>query len=107
MRRSKVLQGRGLLDPVGGSRARGVLFELFRRSIPQCRVQPLVVVVMGDELFQVFGKLLEIPVLVAVDFLLLQSLHEAFTSRIGEGRQLRVIKTLAIPTSRSSTLIIL
>src|SRR5271168_3288629 len=36
----------------------------------------------GRELLQMLGKLLEIRVLLAVDFLLLQGPHEAFTKRI-------------------------
>ena len=48
-------------------------------------MQPQAIVVGADELFQMLGKLLEIRVLIAIDFLLLQGLHEAFTKRIVVG----------------------
>src|SRR6266487_4099463 len=69
-------------------RGRSVALKLFRRPVSQCRVQPQAIVVGAEELFQVLGKLVEIRILVAVDFLLLQGLHKALTSGVivGIGR---------------------
>jgi len=78
----------------GCRRCRGVPLKLLRRAISQGRMQPQAVVVGADELFQMLGELLEIRVLAAIDFLLLQGLHEAFTKRIGRARQLQRMPTV-------------
>src|SRR5450432_2449118 len=69
-------------------RGRSVALKLFRRPVSQCRMQPQAIVVGSEELFQMLGKLVEIRILVAVDFLLFQGLHKALTSRVivGIGR---------------------
>src|SRR5260370_6241437 len=86
----EIFHGRRIVGcGVGSSRrGRGVPLKLFRRAISQCRMQTQAIVVSVDELFRMLGKLVEIRILVAVDFLLFQGLHEAFTSRIivGIGR---------------------
>src|SRR5437660_12913393 len=48
-------------------------------------MQPQTIVVGVDEFFQMSGKLVEIRILVAVDFFLFQGLHKAFTSRVVVG----------------------
>src|SRR2546425_673758 len=72
---------------IGGSAGqcrsrRSVALKLFRRPVSQCRMQPQAIVISTEELFQMLGKLVEIRILVAVDFFLFQSLHKALTSRV-------------------------
>ena len=45
-------------------------------------MQPLLIVVVCDELLQVRRQILKVAVLLAVDLLLLQGLHEAFTDGV-------------------------
>src|SRR5437016_7841211 len=68
--------------------SRHVPLKVRRRPISQGRVHPFAVVVISHEFLDMFGKFLEIPILVAVDLFLLQRFHEAFTERvvIGIGR---------------------
>ncbi len=51
-------------------------------------MHPFAIVIFSDELLDMRGELLEIPIFVAVDLFLLQRFHEAFTERlvIGIGR---------------------
>jgi hypothetical protein len=49
-------------------------------------MQPLLVVIALDELFDVAPQVLQVLVLVRVNFFSLQGLDKAFTTGIGEGR---------------------
>src|ERR1035437_868673 len=66
-------------------------------------MQPKAIVVGAEELFQMLGKLVEIRILVAIDFLLFQGLHKALTSRVivGIGRTAHAWDHLAGLQNRS------
>src|SRR6202162_6709009 len=59
-----------------------LLLEFFRRPIAQCRMQTQPIVILLDELFDVHPQMIQVIVLVSVDFLLLQRFHEALTTRV-------------------------
>src|SRR5687767_4802837 len=52
LRRTEIFHGRGSRERSCRPCHRGVTLELLRRAIPQRRVQPLAVVIVFDELFQ-------------------------------------------------------
>jgi hypothetical protein len=53
-----------------------------------------------DERLDVAAQVIEIAILVGVDFFSLERFHEALTTGIGEGGQLHRMATLPIPTSK-------
>src|SRR4051812_19910887 len=57
-------------------------FKLLRRLIAKRRVETQPIVVLIEELFQVSGEILEIAILIAVNFFLFEGLHKALASRI-------------------------
>jgi hypothetical protein len=56
-----------------------------------------------DERLDVAAQVIEIAILVGVDFFSLERFHEALTTGIGEGRRLHRMTTMAIPLLKSST----
>jgi hypothetical protein len=66
-------------------------------------VQAETIVVFLDESLDVGAQVIEIAILVGVDFFSLQCFHEALATRIGEGRQLHRMTTMALPLLKSST----
>jgi hypothetical protein len=58
------------------------------------------IVVLLDERLDVAAQVIEIAILVGVDFFSLERFHEALTTGIGEGGQLHRMATLPIPTSK-------
>jgi len=61
-----------------------LLFELLRRLVAQRGVQPLPIVILLDELFDVRPQMFEVVVPAGVNFLPIQGLDEAFAARIGQ-----------------------
>ncbi len=55
-------------------RAAHLHFELLRRSVAKSGMQPLLVVIAINELFDVIAQVFEFPILVGVDFLVLKRL---------------------------------
>src|SRR5215471_20071823 len=60
----------------------GSLLELLRRFVTERRVEPHAIVVAVDEPGDVFAEIIQIAVLVGVNFLSLESLDEALATRI-------------------------
>src|SRR5712691_13118162 len=60
----------------------GSLLELLRRQIAQCRVQPLAIVILLDELLDVGAQVVEIRVLVGIDLFPLERFHEALATGV-------------------------
>src|SRR6185437_1865592 len=75
-------QGRALRN----LRGVGVLLELLRWLVAERRMQPDTVVVVVDEFRDVGAEMVEIAILVRVDFLPLQRLHETLASCSGSCR---------------------
>ena len=69
---------RGSLRWAGG-------FELLRRFVSQCRVQPEPVVIVVDELFQVGAQLIDGLVLVGVNLLALEGFDKALAEGVVVG----------------------
>ena len=64
---------------------RDLSFEAFWCLIPQRGMESLAVVVVLDELCDVFAQVLEISIFICTDFFLLQSLHEALAPGVVPG----------------------
>src|SRR5882724_13254095 len=63
----------------------GSLLELPWWNITQCRVQPLAIVILLDELQDVGAQVVEIRVLVGIDLFPLERLHEALATGVVVG----------------------
>ena len=80
-----------------------LLFELLRRLVAQRRVQPLLIVILLDELFDVRPQMLQVFVSASVNLLPLQGLDQDFAAPVGQSCQLHCIvimvrRTLTLPT---------
>jgi len=58
------------------------LFELFRGSIAQCRMQLATIVVPFDKFLDIFSQVIQVAVLVGVNLFPLQRLDEAFATGV-------------------------
>ena len=72
----------------------GGLLELLGWPVAQGRMQPDTIVVLLDERLDIGAQVIEIAILVGVDFLSLQRFHKALATRIGQGSQLQLMATL-------------
>jgi hypothetical protein len=57
-----------------------VPFKFFRRTVAQRRMQSLLIVVPVDKFLDVGAQVIEIAILISLDFFPLQSLHKAFAT---------------------------
>src|SRR5713101_7121015 len=74
-------------------RATCIAFPEFRRLSAQGRMQPETIVVLLDERLNVGAQVIEIAILVGVDFFSLECFHEALATGVGLSRQLRLMRT--------------
>jgi hypothetical protein len=72
----------------------GLLFELLLRLVLQRGMQPLPIVILLDELFDVRPQMFQVVVSAGVNFLPFQGLDEAFATGVGFSRRLRLMRTL-------------
>jgi len=82
-----------------GSFGGALLFELGWCAVAEGRVQPLVIVVAVQELFDMLAEIVDIAVIAAVNLFVFESLHETLTGGVGTGIQMRRMVTLGIDVS--------
>src|SRR5262249_62150639 len=87
--------------PVNGGVGFYVSLKLFRRSVPERRMQAADIVVTIDEFYNVGPQAFEIPITVSVDLFPLERLHETLTACvvIGIRRPAHARNHLVLPQS--------
>jgi hypothetical protein len=76
--------------------------KLRRRQVAERGVKPFLIVDFLQKLLDACFGFRQIPVFVAMNFFILERFHERFAGRVGRGRQLHRMTTMAMPSLKSS-----